>query len=158
MVTGIFDEPLEGYKGPTGCCIMSQEFYETDRVARLRARLLVRDPARLRPGVHRAVGHVGGDACPGARTTTAPTPSSSTAPRAWSSICEDLPEESNRVTLDPDLTDADGIPAPKITYRLSENSSKMLAHGVARGEGGAAGGGRAATPSPRRRCRSPAGT
>ena len=31
MVTGIFDEPLEGYKGPTGCCIMSQEFYETDR-------------------------------------------------------------------------------------------------------------------------------
>src|SRR5262245_15582130 len=30
MVLGIFDEPLEGYKGPTGCCIMSQEFYETD--------------------------------------------------------------------------------------------------------------------------------
>ena len=30
MVTGIFDEPLEGYKGPTGCCLMSQEFYETD--------------------------------------------------------------------------------------------------------------------------------
>src|SRR5499426_1778097 len=30
MARGIFDEPLEGYKGPTGCCIMSQEFYETD--------------------------------------------------------------------------------------------------------------------------------
>ncbi|HUI24603.1 MAG TPA: hypothetical protein VL403_00860, partial [Candidatus Kryptonia bacterium] len=30
MVTGIFDEPLEVYTGPTGC-ITSQEFYETDR-------------------------------------------------------------------------------------------------------------------------------
>src|SRR5215467_6483818 len=30
MVTGIFDEPLEGYKGPTGCSLMSHEFYETD--------------------------------------------------------------------------------------------------------------------------------
>ena len=49
-------------------------------------------------------------------------------------ICEDLPEEHNRVTLDPDLTDADGIAAPKITYRLSENSQRMLDHGVARGK------------------------
>ena len=30
MVTGIFDAPLEGYKGPNGCSIISQEFYETD--------------------------------------------------------------------------------------------------------------------------------
>jgi choline dehydrogenase-like flavoprotein len=48
-------------------------------------------------------------------------------------ICEDLPDPENRVTLDPDLTDAHGIPAPRITYRLSENSEKMLAHSVARG-------------------------
>ena len=92
MVTGIFDEPLEGYKGPTGCCIMSQEFYETDRVARLRARLLVRDPARLRAGVDRAVGHA-------ARTRL---PSGAEHHRAYAElfdrtagmvvICEDLPE------------------------------------------------------------------
>src|SRR3546814_19689752 len=47
--------------------------------------------------------------------------------------CEDLPEEHNRVTLDPALTDSDGIPAPKITYRLSENTRRMLAHGLERG-------------------------
>src|SRR3546814_4948892 len=47
--------------------------------------------------------------------------------------CEDLPEEHNRVTLDPALTDSDGIPAPKLTYRLSENSRRMLAHGLERG-------------------------
>ena len=49
-------------------------------------------------------------------------------------VCEDLPEECNRVTLDPDLVDSDGIPAPKITYRLSENSKRMLAHGLERGK------------------------
>jgi choline dehydrogenase-like flavoprotein len=37
------------------------------------------------------------------------------------------------VTLDPELVDADGIPAPKIQYRLSDNSRKMLDHAVARG-------------------------
>jgi choline dehydrogenase-like flavoprotein len=47
-------------------------------------------------------------------------------------ICEDLPEPENRVTIDPDLKDSDGIPAPKINYRLSDNSTKMLAHCVAR--------------------------
>jgi choline dehydrogenase-like flavoprotein len=47
-------------------------------------------------------------------------------------ICEDLPEPHNCVTIDPDLKDSDGIPAPKINYRLSENSHRMLAHAVAR--------------------------
>ena len=31
MVTGVFDEPLEGFKGPFAVSIISQEFYETDR-------------------------------------------------------------------------------------------------------------------------------
>ena len=48
-------------------------------------------------------------------------------------ICEDLPELHNTVALDPDLVDSDGIPAPKISYRLSENSRRMLDHAVARG-------------------------
>jgi len=37
-------------------------------------------------------------------------------------------------TLDPDLTDSDGIPAPKITYRVAENTWKMIAHGEDRAE------------------------
>jgi choline dehydrogenase-like flavoprotein len=50
-----------------------------------------------------------------------------------SAICEDLPEEHNRVTLDPVLKDSHGIPAPKIDYTISENSRKMMDHGLARG-------------------------
>ena len=49
-------------------------------------------------------------------------------------ISEDLPDPQNRVTLDPDLKDGNGIPAPKIAYRLSENSQRMLEHAVARGK------------------------
>ena len=46
---------------------------------------------------------------------------------------EDLPDENNRVTLDASLTDAHGIPAPKIHYALSDNSKKMLSHGLKQG-------------------------
>jgi choline dehydrogenase-like flavoprotein len=46
--------------------------------------------------------------------------------------CEDLPEAHNRVTLDPVLKDGHGIPAPRIDYTLSENSRRMMEHGIAR--------------------------
>jgi choline dehydrogenase-like flavoprotein len=48
--------------------------------------------------------------------------------------CEDLPEEHNRVTLDPDLKDSHGIPAPRIDYAISENTRRMMEHGIARAE------------------------
>jgi choline dehydrogenase-like flavoprotein len=44
----------------------------------------------------------------------------------WGIIAEDLPEEGNRVVLDPELKDADGIPAPKLLYRMSENSNRLM--------------------------------
>jgi choline dehydrogenase-like flavoprotein len=50
----------------------------------------------------------------------------------WGIIAEDLPEEENRVVLDPVLKDADGIPAPKLIYRMSENSQRLLAFHLAR--------------------------
>ena len=131
MVTGVFDEPLEGYKGPTGCCIMSQEFYETDR-----ARGFVRGYSFE---IVRSFGPVS-TAMRGMQWGRIPW--GADHHRAFAEffdrtagmvvICEDLPETTNSVTLDPDLKDSDGIPAPKVTYRLSENSSKMLQHCVAR--------------------------
>ena len=132
MVTGIFDEPLEGYKGPTGCCLMSQEFYETDP-----AREFVRgysfEMLRGRGAVATAL----------AGMSTGEVPWGEGHHEAYAElfdrsagmviICEDLPEACNTVTLDPELTDGNGIPCPKISYRLGENSRKMLEHSVARG-------------------------
>jgi choline dehydrogenase-like flavoprotein len=48
-------------------------------------------------------------------------------------IAEDLPDPNNRVVLHQQLRDSSGIPAPKITYKLSENSRRLLTHGLNRG-------------------------
>jgi choline dehydrogenase-like flavoprotein len=50
----------------------------------------------------------------------------------WGIIAEDLPEEQNRVVLDPVLKDADGIPAPKLIYRMDENSKRLMQFHLAR--------------------------
>ena len=46
--------------------------------------------------------------------------------------CDELPEDFNRVELDPVLTDDTGIPAPKLSYRRGDNTQKMLDFGMGR--------------------------
>ena len=131
-VSGVFDEPMKGHEGPMACSIMSHEFYETDP-----QRDFVRGyglhSGRSSPPLTFAMGGFGAEN---------PIP---WGPRhreimddiypyraGLTIVSEDLPEESNCVTLDPELTDSDGIPAPKITYRVGENTEKMLRHGEAK--------------------------
>ncbi len=130
MVTGVFDEPLDGFKGPFACSILSQEFYETDRArgfARGYQMQLVRSDGPLGTAMggylprvpwgadhHRRFLQLFGHTASLTVTT------------------EDLPDEANRITLDPDLRDGFGIPAPRFTYRLHDNTRAMLAHGIAR--------------------------
>ena len=45
---------------------------------------------------------------------------------------EELPDEANRVEIHPTLTDDLGIPAPKLIYKLSENTQRMLKFGMER--------------------------
>jgi choline dehydrogenase-like flavoprotein len=131
-VMGIYDEPLESWLGPFGSAIYSLEFAETD-LSRGFARgakwtlqpvagpmeLLLRygeRPLAERTGkagmalVERGLGHA----------------------FEWGCSIEDLPEEGNRVTLSPDLVDASGIPAPKLTYKLSEDSRRNMDFMIAR--------------------------
>jgi choline dehydrogenase-like flavoprotein len=131
-VAGVFDEPMKGHEGPMACSILSQEFYESD-------------PSR---GFVRGYGlHSGRSTTPmtfalGGYGIDNPIPWGEAHREIMDSqyeylagltvVTEDLPEEHNCVTLDPDMTDSDGIPAPKITYRLGENTRAMLRHGEAR--------------------------
>jgi choline dehydrogenase-like flavoprotein len=46
--------------------------------------------------------------------------------QSWGLFGEDLPDENNRVEIDDDLKDSSGIPAPKVVYKISENSRKLL--------------------------------
>jgi choline dehydrogenase-like flavoprotein len=130
-ITGIFDEPLHGRRGPIGCSFWSHEFYRTDRSRGFVRGYSFEAIRGLGPATTALSGMVQGVVSWGKdhHPTFDRLYNHSTSLVA---ITEDLAEETNTVTLDPELTDAHGIPAPKVTYRLSENSRKMLAHAVER--------------------------
>ena len=131
IVTGVFDQDLGGYKGPIGCSIISQEFYETDP-----SRGFVRGYAfqvvRSSGPVHTALGGIGGRVVPWGEERRRVFAERFGRTITIAVIGEDLPEEHNRVTLDPVLSDAGGIPAPRVTYQMSENSLRMMDHGIGR--------------------------
>ena len=126
-----FKDALDGSRGPLKG-IQSHEFYETDT-----ARGFVRG---FSIEMHRGHGPLT-TAMIGLLTGRLPMGTnhheaySQLADRimAVAAVCEDLPEESNFVSLDGSLTDGNGIPAPKINYKLGENSRKILGFAEARG-------------------------
>ena len=129
-INGVFNEPQDGARGPVDC-LWSQEFYETER-SRGFLRGFTYEMTRGRGPVMTALTGINSGRIPYG-------PGHHDAFRALHdritgmvAICEDLPEEHNRVTLDAELKDAHGIPAPKISYTLSRNSLDMLSFAVAR--------------------------
>jgi choline dehydrogenase-like flavoprotein len=125
-VTGNFDEPLESWLGPAGQTIQSMQWYETDA-----SRGFVRGakwqvmPSGGPLGMRAAYGGKPLEEAWGAnlhRNTKKVFGRSF----EWGIIAEDLPDEANRVVLDDSLTDTDGIPAPKIIYKNSDNTRKLI--------------------------------
>jgi choline dehydrogenase-like flavoprotein len=128
-VLGIYEEQLDSWLGPVGNPLYSLEFYETDRDRgfprgakwellplgsplglldrfELERRIGVEGQRLVRRGIGRAY--------------------------EWGITADDLPDEENRVELDPELVDSDGIPAPRIHYRISDPTRRMLAWHVDR--------------------------
>jgi len=132
ITTGVFDERLDGYMGPIGCNIISQEFYETD-LSRGFVRGYAFQGVRSSGPINTALGGMGGPRVPWGDSHHRVMDARFGRTMTLAAIGEDLPELHNTVTLDPDLTDSDGIPAPKVTYKMSENSLKMMDHALARG-------------------------
>jgi choline dehydrogenase-like flavoprotein len=132
MVRGVFDQPLGGHRGPIGCSLISQEFYETD-LSRGFVRGYSFELLRGMGPVSTALWGMSAGRLPWGAGHHEAYADVFARTAGVLAICEDLPELHNCVTLDPELTDGNGIPAPRIQYRLSENSQRMLEHGVARG-------------------------
>jgi len=129
LVTGRFNEPMEGQKGPFAVSILSQQFYETDR-----ARGFVRG---YQMQLIRSDGPVG-TACGGYLPRLPWGEGHHAAFRATfghtaslTVTTEDLPRPENRVTLSDSVKDGFGIPAPKMTYSLDQNTLHMIDHGIA---------------------------
>lgn len=127
---GVFDEPLDGARGPLKS-IWSHQFYETDP-DRDFVRGYTFEATRGRPPVNSALAGYDWGTLPWGEGHHDAYRRLHDRIMGFCGICEDLPEAHNRVTLDSNLTDANGIPAPKIDYTLSENSLKMLEHSAAR--------------------------
>jgi choline dehydrogenase-like flavoprotein len=131
-VVGVYEEELEAWIGPAGPPVISLEFAESDDsrgfprgakwdafpVAGLHSHLerLSDRPfeERFGPAYHanlkRLIGHA----------------------FDWDILVEDLPLESNRVLLSDDLRDGDGIPSPRVEYRLSDDTRANLDFQIAR--------------------------
>jgi choline dehydrogenase-like flavoprotein len=120
-VVGVYEEQLESWLGPAGQLIQSMQFYESDG-----DRGFVRGgkwdlmpsggPLRM---VQLAGGRTGSDLQRFLQDTLGHAID-------WGTIAEDLPDEANTVTLDGALSDSDGIPAPRITYRIAENTQRLI--------------------------------
>jgi choline dehydrogenase-like flavoprotein len=133
-VVGQYEERVDEWVGLAGGDIESMQFYETDT-----SRDFVRGSKWLLQGSRGPLdtlelwtsGEGRKEEVWGESFTTKMT-SSIGHQMTWVIMPEDLPEVSNHVTLDPVLKDSDGIPAPKITYRYSENTRHILEFNIAR--------------------------
>lgn len=128
-VEGYFDDNLATSYGPHGCCLFSQEFYETRlendffrgytmQILRGSSAMEVANTGYFSRqislgGKHhedflKCFNHTAGIAI----------------------ISEDLPELKNRIELDDEVKDVFGMPGVKVFYKIGDNTKKILNHGV----------------------------
>ena len=114
FVEGIFDEPFET-ETFTGNPFFSQQFYETDR-----GRGFVRGYSMMiyRPFGPASVAWGDSEPVPWGRGHHEEMARRFGHSVGIAVMAEDLPEDVNRVDLDPDAKDSNEIPAPRVTYRL----------------------------------------
>jgi choline dehydrogenase-like flavoprotein len=131
---GVYDDDLENWLGPAGEHIGSMQFYETDA-----SRGFVR-------GAKWALLPIAGPLEAAEKWTdprslsgeefwgegSASRMKSFVRMLQWHVVPEDLPEETNFVSLHPSLTDSDGLPAAKVHYRVSDNTTKIIDFHLAR--------------------------
>jgi choline dehydrogenase-like flavoprotein len=125
-VLGIYEEDLETWLGPWGTQLLSLQFADHDEsrgfprgaqwdVMPLGGPLFALSRYDDRPfesrwgaSVHELIERTLGHAFD------------------WGVGIEDLPHESNTITLDPELTDSDEIPAPKVTFTIDDEMHANL--------------------------------
>lgn len=128
-VSDVFDEPMSGHEGPMACAILSQEFYETDPTRDFVRGYGLHSGRSTTPMTFALDGYGSDNPIPWGAEHREVMDNIYPFLAGLTVVCEDLPEEHNSVTLGSDLTDSDGIPVPKIIYRLGENTHKMLRRG-----------------------------
>ncbi|GAB6987894.1 GMC family oxidoreductase [Nocardioides pyridinolyticus] len=134
-VVGLYEDDLEDWVGPAGTQIECMEFYETDA-----SRGFVRGSkwhvmgtgGPLEMATRWQIGEGVSEEPFWGEQFTAKMKQAVGHSIDWIVHAEDLPEEHNRVTLDHELSDSDGLPGAKISYTTSENTHRILDFGLNR--------------------------
>ncbi len=131
FVEAVFDRDLRSSIGPHGCCLLSQQFYETDPDQDF-CRGFTMQVLRGSPPVETALSgyftrriSIGKNHHRDFRKTFNRT-------AGIAIISEDLPELHNRVELDYANKDSYGLPGVKVHYKLGNNAKRILSHGIER--------------------------
>lgn len=126
---GVFERDMRSSIGPHGCCILSQEFYETAK-NRDFVRGYTMQILRGAPPAETAISGYFMRQIPIGRGHHKHFNNLFNRTAGIAIISEDLPELHNRVELDHDHCDSSGMPGVKISYTLNDNTKKILKHGI----------------------------
>jgi choline dehydrogenase-like flavoprotein len=124
-VMGVYDQPMDSGRGPLGETVTCLEFYETRpdhdfiRGVKFGAHPFPGPLSQLEFQRSLPFDQLWGSA-------VHDLVAAHDRVFATSGQIDDLPDEENTVTLDPDLVDDSGIAAPHVRYRLSANSRRQL--------------------------------
>ena len=126
-----FDEPIEGFKGSFGAPLFSHEFYNTD-VDRGFVNGFAMQVGRSFGSAYAAMGTHTGHVAPWGKDHRKFFNEHFANHLLVFMFGEDLPIETNRVTLDSTVRDSSGIPAAHVHYEPHENDIALANYGIQR--------------------------
>jgi len=126
-VRGVVSQCLDSHLHPSYVPVFSQQFYETDS-----QHDFVRGYTLMVRGVGGPLGVAASTGVPWGRDHHRVMRERFPHLLSATVFAEDLPDQANRVELDPAARDSNGIPAAHVVYSLSENTRNLLAHGAQR--------------------------
>ena len=132
-VEGLFKENLDSMFGPQGCCISSQEFYESrpdHDFKRGFTMQVLRGPGPIeftKNSYRRRKIKFG-------ELHHADFLNRFNKTASIAMIAEDLPDLTNRIMLDKRISDSSKVPGVKVKYKLGTNTKKILSHSLSAGK------------------------
>ncbi|EPX85463.1 putative dehydrogenase [Salipiger mucosus DSM 16094] len=130
IVTGLFADNIQSYRGAFAAALVSQQFYETD-IARGFTRGFQMQALRGQGPLTTALGGYG-LALPWGKAHAESFAASFGRSLSLTVTCDDIAEDRNRIALHPTRRDAHGLAVPRMIYRVGENSRRLLDFGIKR--------------------------
>lgn len=130
IVTGVFDDDLQSHRGAFAASLASQQFCENDPARGFVGGFQMQALREQGPLVTALGGY--GTRLPWGSGHAAAFRARFGRTISLTVTCDDPPEPENRIALHARRRAADGLPVPRMIYRVGDNSRRMLAFGIDR--------------------------